>query len=206
MFLNTQPDRFPSRSPSEINATLVRRSLPGAPLGTSPRGIPTSPYTKRYPYPAHSTSIDRFPSFIVIASPSVIATNFEKIVSSCISDRGREPGPTPSQELLEFQKEYANSVGHYPHGVAKTNIFLFATRWVAYLYVHQARPRFGSFERPFFTLAVYDTSKGAKSAACGLDIGFNLKKGFTPVLAKHSKNFSIVDAPAIGVRPNSAEL
>src|SRR5437016_4219993 len=78
LFLNTQPDRFPSRSPSEINATLVRRSLPGAPLGTSPRGIPTSPYTKRYPYPAHSTSIDRFPSFIVIASPSVIATKLRR--------------------------------------------------------------------------------------------------------------------------------
>src|SRR5207302_377850 len=37
------------RKPSEINATLVRSSLPGAPLGTSPRGIPTSAYTKRYP-------------------------------------------------------------------------------------------------------------------------------------------------------------
>src|SRR6266478_2736478 len=51
LFLNTQPDRFPSRSSSEINATLVRRSLPGAPLGTSPRGIPLLPTQSGIPIP-----------------------------------------------------------------------------------------------------------------------------------------------------------
>ncbi len=49
--------------------TSARRSLPGAPLRLPNRDTSTSAYTSLYPYPA----VRLFPSFIVIASSSIIS-------------------------------------------------------------------------------------------------------------------------------------
>jgi hypothetical protein len=71
-----------------VLAALARRSLPGAPFGTSPTlGIHTSPTQTGIPIPRFQLPVDRFPSFIVIASPSVIATtlNFLLLFSRKIS-------------------------------------------------------------------------------------------------------------------------
>src|SRR2546427_9866369 len=76
---NSQPDRFPSGSLSENQrdarpAFFARRSV----CDFSNMGYTLLPAQTGIPIPRPLLPVDRFPSFILIASPSVIATTLSE--------------------------------------------------------------------------------------------------------------------------------